>query len=128
MSGVKGAVRRPTNSRRVSQCGYPVITAVGENLESSGILNRPFSRAMKAMVTFNVQAIWSIRVPWPGGRAATTGGWASVASSAVLSLDVSGVLVALVSEAVTGFGAVIWADVVIAEMLMVRIPGCCAQP
>jgi hypothetical protein len=37
-------------------------------------------------------------------------------------------LAGLVSEAVTGFGAVVWADVVIAEMLMVRIPGCCAQP
>jgi hypothetical protein len=76
----------------------------------------------------SAQAIWSIRVPWPGGRAATTGGWASVASSAVLSFDVSGVLAALVSEAVTGFGAVIWADVVIAEMLMARIPGCGTQP
>ena len=41
-----------------------------------------------------------------GGRAATTGGWASVASSALLSFDVSGVLAALVSEAVTGFDAV----------------------
>jgi hypothetical protein len=74
------------------------------------------------------QAIWSIRVPWPGGRAATTGGWASVASSALLSFDVSGVLAAPVSEAVTGFGAVIGADVEIAEMLIARIPGCCAQP
>ena len=72
------------------------------------------------------QTIWSIRVPWPGGRAATTGGWASVAS-ALLSFDVSGVLAAPVSEAVTGFDAVIGADVVIAEMLIGRIPGCCAR-
>jgi len=38
---VKGAVRRPANSRHVSECEYPAFTAVGENLESSGILDRP---------------------------------------------------------------------------------------
>jgi hypothetical protein len=72
-----------------------------------------------------VQTIWSIRVPWPGGRAATTGGEVSVASSALLSFDVSGVLGA---AAVTGVDAVMGVDVVIAEMLIGRIPGCYAQP
>jgi hypothetical protein len=72
-----------------------------------------------------VQTIWSIRVPWPGGRAATSGGEASVASSALLSFDVSGVLGA---AAVTGGDAVMGADVVIAEMLIGRIPGCYARP
>jgi hypothetical protein len=69
----------------------------------------------------NPQAIWSIRVPWPGGRAATTGGWASVAS-ALLSFDGSGVLAALLSVAVTGIGVVIWVDDVIAEILIGKDP------
>jgi hypothetical protein len=68
------------------------------------------------------QAIWSIRVPWPGGSAATTGGWASVASSALLSFDGSGVLAALLLVAVTGVDFGRGADVVIAEMLIAKDP------
>jgi hypothetical protein len=43
-------------------------------------------------------------------------------ASALLSFDASGVLAALVSEAVTGEDVVIGADVVIAEMLIGKDP------
>jgi hypothetical protein len=87
------------------------------------VLGRQLAGAMpRSNSSERVQTIWSIRVPWPGGRAATTGGGASVAS-ALLSFDGSGVLAALASEAVTGFDVVIGADVVIAELLIGRILG-----
>jgi hypothetical protein len=52
------------------------------------------------------QAIWSIRVPCPGGRGASTVGWGALASSAPPSGFSTGALGALASEMLTGAGAV----------------------
>jgi hypothetical protein len=52
------------------------------------------------------QAIWSIRVPCPGGSAASTVGWGAMASSARPSAFTTGALGALASGMLTGAGAV----------------------
>jgi hypothetical protein len=84
-----------------------------------------YRRAQRA-ARFDPQAIWSTRVPWPGGKAATTGGWASVASLVSLSFCWSGVLAALVSGVDTG--AVTGADTAIAETLIENVLGCSGRP
>ena len=52
------------------------------------------------------QAIWSIRVPCPGGSAASTVGWGAMASSARPSAFTTGVFGALGSGTLTGAGGV----------------------